>query len=158
MVAAVTMAVVLKATLLRFASAGLLLCCVQKTKRFELDRQLVAFRKCPTNINKYLFLERLHNRNETLYYRFLLEYVDEMMPIVYTPTVGQACIEFSDMYRSRVRGLYFTKHNRAHFKDICRNWPQHEVDIIVVTDGSRILGLGDLGVNGMGIPIGKLSL
>lgn len=124
----------------------------------QIERQMGSFCKAPSSIAKYLFLERLHNRNETLYYRFLLENIELTMPIVYTPTVGQACIEFSDMYRSRVRGLYMSKHNRGTFRDICRNWPQHEVDIIVITDGSRILGLGDLGVNGMGIPIGKLAL
>jgi len=124
----------------------------------QLERQLASFRKQPTNIAKYLFLERLHNRNETLYYRVLLENIAETMPIVYTPTVGQACLEFSDMYRSRVRGLYFGRKDRNKFRDICLNWPQHKIDIIVITDGSRILGLGDLGVNGMGIPIGKLAL
>jgi len=128
------------------------------TIKEQLFRQTTSFRKAPTNIAKYLFLERLHNRNETLYYRLLLENIGETMPIVYTPTVGQACIEFSDMYRSRVRGLYFTKNDRTKFRDICLNWPQHRVDIIVITDGSRILGLGDLGINGMGIPIGKLAL
>jgi len=124
----------------------------------QVGRQMVAFRKQPNNMAKYIFLERLHNRNETLYYRFLLENIVETMPIVYTPTVGQACMEFSDIYRSRVRGLFFSKEDRGHFRDICLNWPQHTVDIIVITDGSRILGLGDLGINGMGIPIGKLAL
>eukprot|EP00397_Hematodinium_sp_SG-2012_P014105 GEMP01014335.1.p1 GENE.GEMP01014335.1~~GEMP01014335.1.p1 ORF type:complete len:633 (+),score=118.52 GEMP01014335.1:82-1899(+) len=124
----------------------------------QMVRQMASFQACPTDIAKYLFLERLHNRNETLYYRFLLENIAMTMPIVYTPTVGQACTEFSSMYRSRVRGLYMSKENRENFKNICLNWPQHDVDIIVITDGSRILGLGDLGVNGMGIPIGKLAL
>jgi len=124
----------------------------------QIHRQIIAFRKQPNNLAKYIFLERLHNRNETLYYRFLLEHIEETMPIVYTPTVGQACLEFSDIYRSRVRGLFFTKQDRGHFREITMNWPQHRIDIIVITDGSRILGLGDLGINGMGIPIGKLAL
>lgn len=124
----------------------------------QLVRQKASWEKMTSNMQKYVWLERMHNRNETLYYRFILENIGEAMPIVYTPTVGQACLEFSDLYRSRVRGLYFSIEDRGHFKDICKNWPQHDVEIIVVTDGSRILGLGDLGVNGLGIPIGKLAL
>ncbi|CAD7935385.1 unnamed protein product [Amoebophrya sp. A25] len=128
-----------------------------------IEEQMVIeykmFNECASNIEKYNFLDSLHNRNETLYYRFLLEYVKESMPIVYTPTVGQACIEFSQHYfQGRARGLYLCKNDKEHFREICRNWPQHDVQIIVITDGSRILGLGDLGINGMGIPIGKLAL
>ncbi|CAD7924671.1 unnamed protein product [Amoebophrya sp. A120] len=124
----------------------------------QLKRQYTKFNECPSSIAKYHFLASIHNRNETLYYRFLLSYVTETMPIVYTPTVGQACLEFSDSYRARARGLFFSKNDVPHFREMCRNWPQHDVEIIVITDGSRILGLGDLGINGMGIPIGKLAL
>jgi len=132
---------------------------VHFTLEEQSARNLKKFHECSSNIAKYVFLERIHNRNETLYYRFLLDNVDLTMPIVYTPTVGQACVEFSDLYRSRVRGVYMSKNDGpVGFRDICKNWPQHELDIIVITDGSRILGLGDLGCNGMGIPIGKLAL
>jgi len=124
----------------------------------QLERQLKVFRNYPSNIQKYNFLERLHTRNKTLYYRLLLENIMETMPIVYTPTVGEGCLDFSSNYRSRTTGLYFSRKDRASFREICLNWPQHQVDMIVITDGSRILGLGDIGINGMGIPIGKLAL
>lgn len=123
----------------------------------QLFKTKNQFDQQATDIAKYTFLEELHNRNETLYYRFLLENVKQTLPIVYTPTVGQACQDFSDMYRTYARGLFLSK-DKGEFRAMCRNWPQHDVDIIVITDGSRILGLGDLGINGMGIPIGKLAL
>ncbi len=108
-------------------------------------------------LERYIHLETLHDRNETLYYRVLLEYTRELTPIVYTPVVGQACSHFGHIYR-RARGMYFSATDVGRFPEMMYNWPENEVDIIVVTDGSRILGLGDLGANGMGIPIGKLSL
>ena len=102
-------------------------------------------------------LEDLHDRNETLYHRVLVDHIEEMAPYVYTPTVGQACQEFGTRFR-RPRGMYFTEEDRGQMASMVYHWPHKDVHVIVVTDGSRILGLGDLGANGMGIPIGKLSL
>lgn len=106
---------------------------------------------------KWMFLTDLQDRNETLFYRLLVENFREMAPIVYTPTVGWACINFHKLFR-RPRGMYFSALDVGSMSTMVHNWPANEVDAIVVTDGSRILGLGDLGVNGLGIPIGKLDL
>ena len=95
--------------------------------------------------------------NGTLYYKLITENIEEMMPIIYTPTVGDACEQFSDIYRS-ARGLFISYHERDQLDDILRNATKNKVKVIVVTDGERILGLGDQGIGGMGIPIGKLSL
>mgnify|MGYP001262440073 CR=1 FL=1 len=122
----------------------------------QVTRVMNNYQRSKTDLDRYVFLEALHDRNETLYYRLLLEHIEELTPIVYTPTVGTACQQFGNIFR-RSRGMYFGSSNRGTFKKIVKNWP-YDVDIIVVTDGSRILGLGDLGVSGMGIPIGKLSL
>ena len=97
------------------------------------------------------------NDNETLFFRTLIDNLEETVPIVYTPTVGQACLEWSRIYQ-RPRGAHITPRERGRIRDVLRSWPQETVAIIVVTDGGRILGLGDLGANGMGIPIGKLGL
>ncbi|GAB4815889.1 hypothetical protein N2152v2_002935, partial [Parachlorella kessleri] len=106
---------------------------------------------------KWEILQHLQDRNETLFYRILVENFVEMAPIIYTPTVGWACMNYHKLYR-RPRGMFFSAHDRGEMASIVWNWPQQEVDAIVVTDGSRILGLGDLGANGLGIPIGKLDL
>jgi malate dehydrogenase (oxaloacetate-decarboxylating)(NADP+) len=108
-------------------------------------------------LDKYIFLTSLADRNTTLFYRFLMENLEETTPIMYTPTVGQACQRFGHIYR-KSRGMYITRRHRGRIADVLSNWPSPEVDIIVISDGSRILGLGDLGANGMGIPIGKLVL
>ena len=106
---------------------------------------------------KNLYLQDLHNRNETLYFKTLVDNIESMAPLVYTPTVGQVCLQFGNQFL-RPRGMYFSKHDRGYMSSMVHNWPHNDVHVIVVTDGSRILGLGDLGVNGMGIPIGKLAL
>lgn len=120
-------------------------------------RVLESVRRKPTEIGKYITLMALHDRNRTLFYRVVLDNLQEMMPIVYTPTVGRACQEFSHIFR-KARGIYVSARDRGRVREVLANWPQKDVRIIVVTDGERILGLGDLGVDGMGIPVGKLSL
>ncbi len=109
------------------------------------------------DLTKYTFLSNLQDRNRTLFYKLLRDDVAGLMPIVYTPTVGEACLRFGHLYR-RPKGLYITDKNRGHIADVLRNWRFPNVRIIVLTDGERILGLGDQGTNGMGIPIGKLAL
>ena len=110
-----------------------------------------------SNIEKYTYLNSLQDRNEVLFYKCLVDNIEELAPIVYTPTVGEACQNFAYLFR-RPKGMYFSAADKGHMHAMTFNWPTDDVELIVVTDGSRILGLGDLGVNGMGIPIGKLSL
>jgi malate dehydrogenase (oxaloacetate-decarboxylating)(NADP+) len=120
-------------------------------------RVLENFHAAPTDLARYTILTNLQDRNESLFYRVVTDNIETMMPIIYTPTVGQACQEFSHLFR-RSRGMYITIEDRGEIADLLANWPHDDVRVIVVTDGERILGLGDLGSNGMGIPIGKLSL
>jgi malate dehydrogenase (oxaloacetate-decarboxylating)(NADP+) len=120
-------------------------------------RILENFRQKSSALEQYIYLISLMDRNEHLFYRTVMEHVEEMMPIIYTPTVGEACVKFGHIFR-RARGLYVTDLDRGRVKRILENWPERNIGMIVVTDGERILGLGDLGANGMGIPIGKLSL
>jgi len=123
----------------------------------QIGRVLENFRRQPTDLEKYVSLRSLHDRNEALFFRLLMDYPDEMMPIVYTPTVGLACQRYTHIYQ-RPHGIFISSADRGRVADVLANWPRRDVAIIVVSDGERILGLGDLGANGMGIPIGKLSL
>lgn len=123
----------------------------------QLERVYENFQAKPTPLDKYVFMTSLHDRNETLFYRACHERIDEMMPIVYTPVVGEACQKFSHIYR-RGRGLYVGYDQRDRIEKVLRNYHTTAPSVIVVTDGERILGLGDQGAGGMGIPIGKLCL
>ncbi|MBJ9986956.1 NAD-dependent malic enzyme [Acinetobacter sp. S40] len=117
-------------------------------------QQFTAFNDA---INKHIYLRNIQDTNETLFYRLIEDHLEEMMPIIYTPTVGEACQRFSDIYR-RHRGVFVSYPDREHIDDILQNINRRNVKVIVITDGERILGLGDQGIGGMGIPIGKLSL
>ncbi|MDT8363128.1 MAG: NAD-dependent malic enzyme [Nitrosomonas sp.] len=125
--------------------------------KLQQQRVLENLRKKSSNIEKYIFLTSLLERNQHLFYRMLIDHIEEIMPLVYTPTVGQACREFAHIFR-KPQGFYITPEDRGEIATILNNWPEEDVRVIVVTDGERILGLGDLGANGMGIPIGKISL
>jgi len=123
----------------------------------QLARVYENYQHKDSDVERYIFLAALHDRNETLFYRLLLEHITAMMPIIYTPTVGEACRQYSHLFR-RPRGLYISFPYRKEISSLLDNAPAKKVSVIVVTDGERILGLGDLGVGGMGIPVGKLAL
>ena len=127
------------------------------TQDEQAERILRNLRALPTDLDKYVALNALHDRNEALFFRVLTDNPDETMPIVYTPTVGLACQQFGLIFQ-RPCGIFIGANDRGNIAKVLRNWPHRDVGIIVVTDGERILGLGDLGANGMGIPVGKLSL
>jgi len=123
----------------------------------QVERAYMQYSSFHTNLNKHIYLRAIHDNNETLFFKLVQAHLEEMMPIIYTPTVGDACEQFSDIYRSS-RGLFVSYEERHQLDDILRNATKNKVKVIVVTDGERILGLGDQGIGGMGIPIGKLSL
>jgi malate dehydrogenase (oxaloacetate-decarboxylating)(NADP+) len=123
----------------------------------QLVRVLGNIRRKPTNLDKYIFLAGLQDRNMTLFFRVILENIEELMPIVYTPTVGQACLEYSNILR-RPHGVFITAKDRGRIAHLLHHARIQDVRVIVVTDGERILGLGDVGAHGMGIPTGKLAL
>lgn len=123
----------------------------------QVERCYQQYKSFTNNLNKHIYLRAIHDTNETLFFRLVRDHLEEMMPIIYTPTVGEACERFSDIYRKH-RGLFISYEDRHNIDDILRNATKGKVKVIVVTDGERILGLGDQGIGGMGIPIGKLSL
>ncbi|TRW48164.1 NAD-dependent malic enzyme [Aliidiomarina halalkaliphila] len=123
----------------------------------QVSRAYMQYQSFDTTLNKHIYLRAIQDNNETMFHRLVSDHLEEMMPIIYTPTVGDACEKFSDIYRSS-RGLFLSYAERDQMDDILRNATKRNVKVIVVTDGERILGLGDQGIGGMGIPIGKLSL
>jgi len=123
----------------------------------QVMRVMEQLQEKPADTEKYIYMIALQDRNETLFYRVIIDRIDEMMPIIYTPTVGRACQTYGHILR-QPRGIFVSAKDRGRVIDILRNWPNKDVRIIVITDGQRILGLGDLGANGMGIPVGKLCL
>jgi malate dehydrogenase (oxaloacetate-decarboxylating)(NADP+) len=127
------------------------------SERQLVDRVMTNLDRLPRDIDRYMLLSALQERNERLFYRTLIDHVERILPIIYTPTVGQACVEFSHLAREP-KGFFITPNDRGRIRRILANWPRRDIRVIVVTDGQRILGLGDLGANGMGIPIGKLAL
>jgi malate dehydrogenase (oxaloacetate-decarboxylating)(NADP+) len=126
------------------------------TQERQVARILENLRGLPNDLEKFVALNALHDRNEALFFRVICDNIDEMQPLIYTPTVGLACQRFGHIYQ-RPRGMFISANDRGRIAKVLANWP-YRAGIIVVTDGERILGLGDLGANGMGIPVGKLSL
>jgi malate dehydrogenase (oxaloacetate-decarboxylating)(NADP+) len=127
------------------------------TPEHQLMRVRRRRQRCTTDLEKYVYLNEFAEINERLFYRLLRQEPADLMPIVSTPTVGEACQKSGHILR-RPRGLYVSLNRRGHIRRVLENWPEKDVRFIVVTDGERILGLGDQGVCGMGIPIGKLAL
>lgn len=127
------------------------------TMEEQVVRVMGNYSRKTSDLERYIFLVALQDRNQALFYRVLSEHLEEMLPVIYTPTVGLACQEFVHIFR-KPRGVFVSTNDKNHFSEILRNWPNRGVRVIVMTDGERILGLGDLGVAGMGIPVGKLSL
>ncbi|MGY8661697.1 NAD-dependent malic enzyme [Bradyrhizobium sp. UFLA05-109] len=138
-----------------FGLRGLLPACVL-TMQDQAERVLINLRNLPSDLEKYVALNSLHDRNEALFFRVVCDNIDEIQPLIYTPTVGLACQKFGLIFQ-RPRGMFISSRDRGQIAEILQNWP-YPAKLIVVTDGERILGLGDLGANGMGIPVGKLSL
>lgn len=130
---------------------------VTETEDLQLQRVNLQLAQKPTDLERYIYLMNLLDQNETLFYRTLMSDPARFLPIVYDPTIGEACLKFGHIYR-QARGMYLSITRRGKVKDVLKNWPRQDVRFICVTDAGRILGLGDLGANGMGIPIGKLQL
>src|SRR4029079_6057972 len=130
---------------------------VVATETQLVDRAISELRQLPRDLDRYIALSSMQERNEHLFYRTILGNLEEVLPWIYTPTVGEACREFSHIAREP-KGFFITPEDKGRIAQILGNWPERDIRVIVVTDGQRILGLGDLGANGMGIPIGKLAL
>jgi len=130
---------------------------VTETEELQLQRVMMQLAQKNTDLERYIYLTNLLDHNETLFYRTVMSDPARFLPIVYDPTIGEACLKFGHIYR-QARGMYLSITRRGKVKEILRNWPRKDVRFICVTDGGRILGLGDLGANGAGIPIGKLQL
>jgi len=130
---------------------------VTETEELQLQRVMMQLGQKNTDLDRYIYLMNLLDHNETLFYRTVMSDPARFLPIVYDPTIGEACLKFGHIYR-QARGMYLSMTRRGKIKDVLKNWPQKDVRFICVTDGGRILGLGDLGANGAGIPIGKLQL
>jgi malate dehydrogenase (oxaloacetate-decarboxylating) len=128
-----------------------------ETLEEQVVRAYEAYQRKDDDLERHIYLRALQDNNEVLFYRLLLDHIEEMTPIVYTPTVALACQQFSHIYR-RPRGMFISYPQRDSIMQLLRNRPNPNVDVIVVTDGQRILGIGDQGVGGLGIPIGNLSL
>jgi malate dehydrogenase (oxaloacetate-decarboxylating)(NADP+) len=141
---------------LRLGLQGLLPYAVA-TQQELVDRVMHTLRQLPRDLDRYMTLSSLQERNEQLFYRTIIDNLEEVLPWIYTPTVGEACQAFSHIVREP-KGFYITPDDRGRIAVILNNWPEKDVRVIVVSDGQRILGLGDLGANGMGIPVGKLAL
>jgi len=130
---------------------------VAESEDLQLSRVMMQLGHKNTDLDRYIYLINLLDHNETLFYRTLMSDPARFLPIVYDPTIGEACLKFGHIYRGP-RGMYLSITRRGKVKEVLKNWPEKDVRFICVTDGGRILGLGDLGANGMGIPIGKLAL
>jgi malate dehydrogenase (oxaloacetate-decarboxylating)(NADP+) len=128
-----------------------------ESQDLQLRRVLQQLAHKTTDLDRYIYLDNLLDHDQTLFYRTIMSDPTRFMPIVYDPTIGEACLKFGHIFRGP-RGMYLSIKRRGHVKEVLRNWPVKDVRFICVTDGGRILGLGDLGANGMGIPIGKLQL
>jgi len=128
-----------------------------ETEDLQLQRVLLQLSQKHTDLDRYIYLVNLLDHDETLFYRTVMSDPVRFLPIVYDPTIGEACLQFGHIYR-QARGMYLSMTRRGRVKDVLKNWPEKDVRFICVTDGGRILGLGDLGANGAGIPIGKLQL
>ncbi|MGH6844438.1 MAG: NAD-dependent malic enzyme, partial [Methylocella sp.] len=130
---------------------------VTETEDLQLRRVLTQLGHKTTDLDRYIYLVNLLDHDETLFYRTVMSDPARFLPIVYDPTIGEACLKFGHIFR-QARGMYLSIARRGKVKEVLKNWPQEDIRFICVTDGGRILGLGDRGANGMGIPIGKLQL
>lgn len=128
-----------------------------KTEAEQVKHSMILLDRCANDLDRYIYLMGLMVRNEKLFYNLLAADISKMMPLVYTPTVGLGCQKYSEVFMEP-KGMFITINDKGHIYEVLKNWPESDVRAICVTDGERILGLGDLGANGMGIPVGKLSL